>query len=98
MNKNYRDMISSVLWQVERDLIDFLRNENQEIDEKKLYLDDYMRFVLSITKNEAIQEALQKTKGLFDVLEIATIRNRISHANHNITIGDWYAVAAFASS
>lgn len=98
MNKNYRDMISSVLWQVERDLIDFLRNENQEIDEKKLYLDDYMRFVLSITKNEAIQEALQKTKGLFDVLEIATIRNRISHANHNITIGDWYAVAAFASN
>lgn len=98
MNKNYRDMISSVLWQVERDLIDFLRNENQEIDEKKLYLDDYMKLVLSLTKKEAIQEALQKTKNLFDALEIATIRNRISHANYDIIVGDWYAVAAFASN
>lgn len=98
MNKNYRDMISSVLYQIEKDLIDFLRDENQDIDRKKMYLDDYMKLVLSITKNEAIREPLSKTKELYDILQIATIRNRISHAEYNIVVGDWYAIAAFASN
>lgn len=89
MNKNYRDMISSVLYQIEKDLIDFLRDENQDIDRKKMYLDDYMKLVLSITKNEAIREPLSKTKELYDILQIATIRNRISHAEYNIVVGDW---------